>query len=187
MASLMMMRPPVAPEEPEVPETTVPETTVPETTVPETTVPETTVPETTVPETTVPETSVPETTEPEEEEPEEFEPERFEVRLSDSSVKVGSKVTVTVTTGKDVEYITVNGSKVTKYSGSRFSSTRTWQVRVETEEAGELDVAVVCYNSEKVASEAIVKTVTVTKQYTSITNVVKNIITGIFDLLWGSR
>jgi len=182
VASLMMMRPPVVPEEPDVPETTVPETTVPEETVPETTVPEETVPETTVPEETVPETTV-----PEEEEPEAFEPRKFSVRLSDSSVKVGSKVTVTVTTGTDVDYITVNGTRVTKYSGSRYSSTRTWQVRVETEEVGEMDVAVVCYNSEGFASQPVVKTVSVTAKYTSITNVVKDIITGFFDRLWGSR
>ena len=180
VASLMMMRPPVVPEEPDVPETTVPETTVPEETVPETTVPEETVPETTVPEETVPETTVPEETEA-------FEPKRFNVRISDTSVKVGSKVTVTVTTGTDVDYITVNGTRVTKYSGSRYSSTRTWQVRVETEEVGEMDVAVVCYNSEGFASQPVVKTVSVTAKYTSITNVVKDIITGFFDRLWGSR
>ena len=114
-------------------------------------------------------------------------PKKFSVKLSDSSVKVGSKVTVTVTTGTDVDYITVNGVKVSKYSGSRYSSTRTWQVRVEAEEAGQMDVAVVCYNSENLASQPIVRTVTVTKQYTSITNVVKDLITGFFDSLWGSR
>ena len=187
VASLMMMRPSVEPEE-TVPETTIPEETVPETTAPETTVPEETVPETTVPETTVPEETVPETTVPEEpEEPEAFEPKKFSVKLSDSSVKVGSRVTVTVTTGTDVECITVNGMKVTKYSGSRYSSTRTWQVRVEAEEVGQMDVTVVCYNSDSLASQPIVKTVTVTKQYTSITNVVKDLVTRFFDWLWGRR
>ena len=179
VASLMMMRPPVMPEEPEVPETTVPETTVPETTVPETTVPETTVPET-----SEPETSVPETTEPEEEEPEEFEPKRFDVRLSDSSVKVGSKVTVTVTTGKDVEYITVNGVKVSKYSGSRYSSTRTWQVRVEAEAVGDMEIEVVCYNSEDQASEAVVKNVTVTEEYTEVIDIIRDLIIGFIGRFW---
>ena len=136
----------------------------------------------------MPEETVPETTVPEEpEEPEAFEPKKFSVKLSDSSVKVGSRVTVTVTTGTDVECITVNGMKVTKYSGSRYSSTRTWQVRVEAEEVGQMDVTVVCYNSDSLASQPIVKTVTVTKQYTSITNVVKDLVTRFFDWLWGRR
>lgn len=179
--ALLSLRPTVT-EEPEVPEETTPETTVPEETVPETTVPEETIPETTAPEETVPETTV-----PEEEEPEVFELEKFNVRLSDSSVKVGSKVTVTVTTGADVDYITVNGTKVTKYSGSRFSSTRTWQVRVEAETVGEQAVTVVCYNSDDLASLPVTRTFAVTEQYTSITNVVKDLITGFFDRLWGSR
>lgn len=121
------------------------------------------------------------------EEPEVFEPEKFNVRLSDSSVKVGSKVTVTVTTGADVDYITVNGTKVTKYTGSWFSSNRTWLARVETEEVGQMDVAVVCYNSDDLASESVVENITVTQQYTSLTNVVKDLISGIFGRLWGSK
>ena len=102
-------------------------------------------------------------------------------------MKVGSKVTVTVTTGTDVDYITVNGTRGTRYSGSRFSSTRTWQVRIEAAEVGEMDVAVVCYNSADLASQPVVRTVNVTAQYTSITDVVKDLITGFFDRLWGSR
>lgn len=121
------------------------------------------------------------------EEPEVFEPEKFNVRLSDSSVKVGSKVTVTVTTGADVDYITVNGTKVTKYTGSWFSSNRTWLARVEAEEVGQMDVAVVCYNSDDLASESVVETITVTQQYTSLTNVVKDLISGIFGRLWGRK
>ena len=179
--ALLSLRP-VAPEEPEVPEETVPETTVPEETVPETTVPEETTPETTVPEETVPETTV-----PGEDEAEAFEPEKFQVRLSDSSVKVGSKVTVTVTTGTDVDYITINGTVVTNYTVSRFSNTRTWRVRVEAKEAGEQDVTVVCYNADDLASLPITRTFTVTEQYTSFTDELRDLIIGFFDRLWGGR
>lgn len=169
VASLMMRRPPVAPEEPDVPETTVPEETVPETTVPETTVPEETIPETTVPE--EPEESV-------------FEPKKFSVHLSDSNVKVGSDVFVTVYTGRDVEYITINGAKVTRYSGSRYSSTRTWQVRVAAEAVGELEIAVVCYNSEDLASKAVVKNVNVTEEYTEVIDIIRDLIIGFIRSFW---
>ena len=188
--SLMTMHPNGEPEEtvPEetVPETTVPEETVPETTVPEETVPETTVPEETVPETTVPEETVPETTVPEPTEPEVFEPNRFDVRLSDSSVRAGSKVIVTATTGKDVEYITVNGRKVTTYSGSQFSNTRVWQISVDAKDVGRLNVSVVCYNRDKLASQALVRTVTVTRQYVDVSGIVKNLTTSMVkDLIAG--
>ena len=169
VASLMMMRPPVAPEEPDIPETTVPEETVPETTVPETTVPEETEPETTVPE--EPEESV-------------FEPGKFSVYLSDSNVKVGSDIVVTVYTSKDVDYITINGIKVTRYSGSRYSSTRTWQVRVEAEAVGDMEIEVVCYNSEDQASEAMVKNVTVTEEYTEVIDIIRDLIIGFIGRFW---
>jgi hypothetical protein len=102
-------------------------------------------------------------------------------------VKAGSKVTVTVTTGSDVDYITINGTKVTTYSGSWFGNTRTWKVRVEAREAGQMDVAVVCYNREDLASVPVVKTVTVTEQYTRPDNAIKDLLIGFFDRLWGSR
>ena len=166
--ALMSLRSEVSePVEPEVPETTVPETTepeVPETTVPETTEPE--VPETTVPETTepeVPETTVPETTEPEEE-PEEFKPRKFKVSVDQKKVKVGATVVVTVTTSSDVDYITVNGEEITKFTTNHKKNERTWRIRVKAEEAGKLEISVVCYDDDDNASDPKTKTIEVTKK-----------------------
>ena len=134
-------------------------------------------PEEPVPETTEP---VPETTLPEEPAEPVFDPRRFDVYLSDSEVKVGSEVIVTVYTGRDVEYITINGVKVTEYSGGRYSNTRSWMVRIEAEDVGEMEIAVVGYNSESLASDPVVKTVTVTEQYTGIIDIVRDLIIGFF-------
>jgi hypothetical protein len=123
---------------------------------------------------------------PEPTEPEVFEPNRFDVRLSDSSVRAGSKVIVTATTGKDVEYITVNGRKVTTYSGSQFSNTRVWQISVDAKDVGRLNVSVVCYNRDKLASQALVRTVTVTRQYVDVSGIVQNLTTSMVkDLIAG--
>lgn len=156
VASLMMMRPPVSDE-------TGPEETEPAETGPVETEPEEMEPETTTPE--VPDEPV-------------FKPGKFMVRLSDSNVKVGSKVFITVYTGRDVDYITINGVKVSRYSGSRYSSTRTWKACVEAEAVGEMEIAVVCYNSEDLASEAVVKSVTVTEKYTEAIDIIRDLIIG---------
>ena len=137
-----------------------------------------------MPQETVPEETVPETTVPEEPEESVFEPQKFRVHLSDSDVKVGSDVFVTVYTGRDVKYITINGVKVTNYSGSRYSSTRTWQVRVEAEAVGDMEIEVVCYNSEDQASEAVVKNVTVTEEYTEVIDIIRDLIIGFIGRFW---
>ena len=113
-----------------------------------------------------------------------FEPGKFSVYLSDSNVKVGSDIVVTVYTSKDVDYITINGIKVTRYSGSRYSSTRTWQVRVEAEAVGDMEIEVVCYNSEDQASEAVVKNVTVTEEYTEVIDIIRDLIIGFIGRFW---
>ena len=87
---------------------------------------------------------------------------------------------VTVTTGRDVSYLTINGTKVTRYSGTMLGNNRTWQVRVKAKEVGQMDIAVVCHNSQGIAGEAVVKTVTVTAQRITIVAVMKNLIADFF-------
>lgn len=99
-----------------------------------------------------------------EEESEIFQPERFEVKVSDSSVKVGSKVTLTVTTSSDVESISVNDETITKYSTKRGSDNRTWTVKVKAEDVGELQISVIAYDADRTASETKTTTVTVTEK-----------------------
>lgn len=173
---------PVDPE-PTEPEETVPETTAPEETVPETTAPEETVPETTEPEETEP--TAPAETEPEE--PEQFQPERFEVKISSTSVKVGSKVTVTVTTSKDVDSITINGETVTGYSSSKRGAVRTWKVRLTADTVGELPISVTAFRADGLASQPVVRTVTVTEKYTSIGNWLENSLLDLIGKLLGKN
>lgn len=157
---------------------------VPETTEPENAEAETTVPVETEPEATEPETSGPETTVPDEEETEGFKPEKLEVRLSDSSVKVGSKVAVTVTTSADVAYITINGATVTDYTSSR-NGNRTWKIRVPAENVGEMAVEVTAYNAEGLASEPVCETVEVTESYSSAGDWLKDLLIGVIGDLLG--
>ncbi len=161
--------------EPTEPEPTEPEPTEPEPTEPEPTEPEPTEPEPTEPEPTEPEPTEPEPTEPE---PPAFEPEKLQVKLSNSSVKEGSTVYLTVTTSKDVSYITVNGVKYTRPSAGR--TTQTWTVKLEAEEAGEMTLEVVAYNNEDHASEPVVQILTVTEKYTNIGNIIGDLIDKLF-------
>lgn len=146
-------------------------------------VPDETVPETTVPETTVPEATVPEETTPEDSEA--FEPETFSVKVSDSSVKVGSRVLVTVTASDDVEVITVNGKTLTDYTVNRRTGIRTWKVRVPAETVGELTLEVIAYNEAGLASEPIVKTVAVTEEHTSIGSWLEEILMSFIGGIFG--
>ncbi len=110
-----------------------------------------------------------------------FQPESFDVKLSNSSVKAGSAVRVTVTTSKDVESLIVNGEVYTAYRENRRTEKRTWTVSLTAEEVGRLDIYVQAVNADGVASDAIVKSVEVTEQYTNIQNVISNILTGLFS------
>ena len=159
-------------DEDTTPEETEPEATEPEVTEPEATEPEVTEPEVTEPEETEPEATEPEVTEPEETEPEETEPEAFEpeisVKLSKSSVRVGQKVQVKVTTSSDVAYLTVNGETITLYSTNRRTGERTWSTNVTAKEAGSMSITVTAYSDNDAAAEPVVKTVNVTKKASSL-------------------
>ena len=165
-------------------EPTVPEETVPEETIPEETVPEETVPEETVPEETVPEETVPEETIPEENEPETFEPEKLEIDLNKNKVKEGDKVKVTIKTSGDVAYIIVNGEIVTDYRSNRRTSEKTWTITLKAEEPGELEIEVVAYDDDGVASDAVTETVTVEAKKNPA-EIVKDILKGVLGWLFG--
>ena len=124
-------------------------------------VPEETVPEETVPEETVPEETVPEETIPEETVPEVFEPGIFWVNLNKTNLKVGQKVKVIVTTSADVDYLLVNGQKITKYTGGYLF--RIWTVTITATSAGTMEIETVAYNRDDAASDPITVTVNVRK------------------------
>ena len=105
-----------------------------------------------------------------------FTPETFKVSTVDTAI-IGSKVLVTVSTSNDVDYITVNGEKVTTYRTSKFTGLRTWTLSIPASVVGELNVEVVAYDSEDTASETITNTVTVKE--------IKTIIEDIFGWLFG--
>ena len=157
MASMLLA------EAPGIPGETVPEETVPETTEPEETVPEETIPEETVPE-----------------EPTVFEPERFQVELSGDTVKAGSRIVIGVTTGSDVEHIEINGTVITEYLTNRRTGARTWRVKLIAGTVGQQEIRVVCYNAAGQASEAVTRTVTVTERYTSLNNLLEDVLTNFF-------
>ena len=116
--------------------------------------------------------------------PEIFEPEQMEVSVNRDHVKEGDKVKVTVKTSEDVAYITVNGETVTKYRTNRRTGVRTWQVTLKAEQAGEMNVEVVAYDADDVASDPVAQTVTVeTKKDPK--QVAKEILKGLLGRFFG--
>ena len=101
---------------------------------------------------------------PEETEPEVFEPETFEVKLNKKTANVGDKITVKVTTSTEVSYVTVNGQKITKNKIDKKKGTRTWEISLKAEQAGTMEVEVVAYNEEDLASNPAEQIVTVTEK-----------------------
>lgn len=112
-----------------------------------------------------------------------FEPEKLEVSLKKSQVTVGDKVRATVKTSDDVAYITVNGKTFTDYSTNRRTGERTWSVNLIAEAVGELNVEVVAYSAEDVASQSVVKTVTVVEKKTPA-DIIKGLLDNIFGWLF---
>lgn len=111
---------------------------------------------------TVPEETVPDPTEPEEK-ADVFVPGTFRVLAADS-VKVGGKVVVTVITSDDVSALSVGGVTASRYTQSRWTKTRTWVVTLRADAVGTMDIETVAYNADGIASESVVKTVTVNEK-----------------------
>ena len=109
----------------------------------------------------VPEETVPEETIPEETVPEVFEPGIFWVNLNKTNLKVGQKVKVIVTTSADVDYLLVNGQKITKHTGEYLF--RIWTVTITATSAGTMEIETVAYNRDDAASDPITVTVNVRK------------------------
>ena len=86
--------------------------------------------------------------------PEVFEPETFEVTVNKQDVKVGEKVKVKITTATDVSRVTVNGKKVTKSKYDKKKGVLIWEIDLKAEKAGTMEISVVAYDHEGLASEA---------------------------------
>ena len=164
------------------PKETEPKETEPKATEPKATEPKATEPEVTEPEATEPEETEPEVTEPEATEPEVTEPEEengmllvdLKVEVNKKSIKLGTTVTVKVTTSKDVDYITINGVKV-QSKGSSNRDNKTWKVRVRAEEAGEMEITVACYKDGVAADNTATETVTVSSKRNVFVQLIQNI------------
>lgn len=111
---------------------------------------------------TVPEETLPDPTEPEEK-ADVFVPGTFRVLAADSG-KVGGKVVVTVITSDDVSALSVGGVTASRYTQSRWTKTRTWVVTLRADAVGTMDIETVAYNADGIASESVVKTVTVNEK-----------------------
>ncbi len=82
--------------------------------------------------------------------PSTFTPSLFRASLSKTSAKVGQSVSITVQTSVDVEYVTINGVKVTNYSGT--TTCRTFTYKVDTSTAGTYDYEIYAYNADDTQS-----------------------------------
>ena len=81
--------------------------------------------------------------------------------LDKTNLKVGQKVKVIVTTSADVDYLLVNGQKITKYTGGYLF--RIWTVTITATSAGTMEIETVAYNRDDAASDPITVTVNVRK------------------------
>ena len=120
-----------------------------------------------VPDETVPEEPVPEETVPEETVPEVFEPGEFSVKVPKDAPKAGHKIKVDVTTSADVAYVVINGQKVTDYKEKKGpkdkAKTRTWKLDVIFDGEEYMEIEVVAYNEDDLASEPVSNVVTLKK------------------------
>lgn len=98
-----------------------------------------------------PEVDVPEVEVPEEEN-KVFEPKKLQVT---TTVK-NNKYTVTVVTSDDVKYITVNGTKISKATTKRGSTDKTFTYSAKINKNTTVELEIVAYDSDKLASEAVV-------------------------------
>jgi hypothetical protein len=174
---------PTQPTEPEQTQPTEPKPTEPKPTEPVETEPEVTEPAETEPEVT-------ENTEPAVPHDDAageiryFTPKKLTVEVSDDSVKIGTKVVVTVIASSDVEYITVNGAKLTDYQ-TTFSGNRVWKVKVTADSVETMNVTVHAYDTENRVSEAAIGTVTVTERHTSFFDWLENLLISLLAKILG--
>ncbi len=167
----------------------------------EDTLPEETQPEQTEPVETQPVATEPEATEPAATEVEETLPAELEIPLFDaeqekteefaapavtfapsvalkanfSSVRINSNVKFTITTSADVAYVTFNGTSITEFTENG-DGTRSWIIKVSALNLGDMSVEVVAYNEAGVASVPQVGSILVTEHYTSLRNLISDII-----------
>lgn len=99
--------------------------------------------------------------EPEVPEVEVFEPSTFKASLSKASVNAGDSVTVNITTSGDVASVTVDGAKATLKKTNKRTDEKTWSYTYKTAEPGEIELSIVAYDANGVASEPIISTLTV--------------------------
>lgn len=100
----------------------------------------------------------------------------LEVSVRSKSVKVGSNVAVKATTSADVEYLMVNGQKVTKYSENKATGERSWSVNVKADKAGTLDIEVIAYSAEGEILETAAETVEVAAKNGAVKEIVGQLI-----------
>jgi hypothetical protein len=115
----------------------------------------------------VPDETIPEEPVPEETVPEVLEPGEFSVKVPKDAPKAGHKIKVDVTTSADVAYVVINGQKVTDYKEKKGpkdkAKTRTWKLDVIFDGEEYMEIEVVAYNEDDLASEPVSNVVTLKK------------------------
>jgi hypothetical protein len=81
---------------------------------------------------------------------------------------VGNSFIAIVTTGTDVDSLTINGVTLTHYTEFKYSGIRIWVTTVKAEKLGEMNVDVVAYNADGVAAAPVTETIKGTKKSNSL-------------------
>ncbi len=88
-----------------------------------------------------------------------FAPKTFSASISKSSVNVGKSATITVKTSTDVEYVTINGQKITSYKtttsgwGWNRTTCRTFTYTVSEKAAGTYQYEIFAFNADNAQSD----------------------------------
>lgn len=89
------------------------------------------------------------------------------VSIRNKSVKEGGNIVVKATTTSDVEYLMVNGEKITAFTENKSTGVRTWSFTVKAEQQGNFDVKITAFAAEK-ALQTVTETVEITAQNTGV-------------------
>lgn len=90
-----------------------------------------------------------------------FEADKVSVEPTFDTVKLGDTITLKIKTSEDVEYLIVNGVKVTEYVNNGWTGDRFWTIEIPADEIGELAVTVYAFDADGSVAEGRFATVNV--------------------------
>jgi hypothetical protein len=105
------------------------------------------------------------------------------MKIFNPRARMGGKILVAITTGEDVESITVNGVSVTRYSVDKRTGERIFRIQLPADTLGEQELEVVCYDSQGQAGETLTRTVRVDEAHAKLGELVADLLARVIGCL----